>query len=121
MITIQAQEDLKESILSWMASTITQGEVGTGTTSPTADDTDLESPISGTLKNLTSYEVDSGVITFDYELDETEAVGYTITEFGLFNDDASEMYLRKVFAGQDKTDENVIIIQPMVWVKIEVV
>ena len=120
MITLSAVEDLKNSIISWLTSTVAKGEVGTGTTPPTENDTGLESPISGTLKNLTSYETDEEVVTFTYELDGSEADGYTISEFGLFDDAGTTLYVRRVFTGQAVTTENEIVIQSMLWLNFEV-
>jgi hypothetical protein len=87
-------------------------KVGTGTTTPTVADTDLETPVDITLgvqikDFVTSYPV----------LDETnvqattrcllltnEANSNTLTEFGVFNEDASPLMLsRLVHTGIAKT------------------
>jgi len=78
----------------WINDDITKGICGDGSTTPTADDTSLESPISATEKSVEK-ELSGNSIKFTYTLYSTDGE-FTITEFGLKND-SGEFISRDVF------------------------
>jgi hypothetical protein len=74
---------------------ITAAKIGTGTTSPTESDTDLESPTF-----TTDFIADSGVqgsdqASFSFFIADNEIPNDTYTEFGIFTPPASD---RRLFA-----------------------
>jgi len=86
-----------------LASTeIDYGEVGTGTTLEQRDDTDLESPVVGTEKALTTTTT-SKQFEKTYTLLPTEGNGNTITELGLKHQTPETLYSRITFTGFTKT------------------
>ena len=91
-----------DAVRDYVAGLASRGEVGTGTTSPSVGDTSLESPISGTKKALTETRTDGNIITFVYNLGASEANGYDITEFGLWDGD---LLSRIVFSATSKTSD----------------
>ena len=89
----------------------TKFKVGTGTTTPTSSDTDVESVVTINGGNTKSFVSGYPVLdetnfqaTIRCLLDTTEANGNSLTEFGLFNEDASPlMFSRTVFTAISKT------------------
>lgn len=87
-------------------------KVGTGTTTPTIADTDLETPVtidSEDIKEFVSgYPVIDEInleVTFRCFLNSLEANGNNLAEFGIFNEDASELMIsRTVFNSINKTN-----------------
>ena len=89
----------------------TKFKIGTGTTTPTVSDTDVETGVNingGATKSFVS-----GYPTLDETnmqstircfLDTTEANGNSLTEFGLFNEDGTPlMFSHAVFTSISKT------------------
>jgi len=89
----------------------TKFKIGTGTTTPTVSDTDVETGVNingGATKSFVS-----GYPTLDETnmqstircfLDTTEANGNSLTEFGLFNEDGTPlMFSHAVFTAISKT------------------
>jgi len=68
---------------------LTQGQWGTGTTSPTETDTGLETPVAATKLTTTS-TLSGTTIEQTHTLPSTAANGNTLTEFSsLFSDDTN--------------------------------
>ena len=86
-------------------------KVGTGTTAPTISDTDLVTPVNIDGDNIKTFVSGYPVldetnlqVTFRCFLNSLEANGNSLTEFGIFNEDASEkMISRTVFTPISKT------------------
>ena len=74
---------------------------GTGSSTPTPDDTGLTDAY---IKPITNYSFpEPGVICINYTLEENEMNGITIREIGLFTSD-NKLIARKVLAGIEKQD-----------------
>lgn len=90
----------------------TKFKVGTGTNTPAASDTNLQTTVNingGATKSFEagypSYDTTNMQITIKCLLDNAEANGNTITEFGLVNTDGSALlFSRAVFTGIAKTN-----------------
>ena len=78
----------------WINDDITEGVLGTGTTTPTSDDNGLENPDETTAKTVEK-ELSGNTVKFTYTLYSTDGT-YTITEFGLRNS-SGEYINRDVF------------------------
>lgn len=57
-----------------------QGQLGTGTTTPTEDDTALETPVAATLSDLTSTVSDKQLV-LDYTLNSSTGNGNAFAEY----------------------------------------
>ena len=79
---------------------ITYLEVGTGTTPPSTTDTTLGTSVFAKLKTTETYP-DTKSVKFTFTLTTSEANGYLLTEFGLF-DNATTMFSRVVTSGYAK-------------------
>jgi len=98
-------------------SAISKFAVGTGTTTPSVSDTALNSEITA----LGKMDFNSGYPVFDENtqqvitqgfLSSVQGNGYTITEVGEFNSDATpKMFSRAVFTGINKNNTTEIIFQ----------
>lgn len=84
---------------------LSQGKLGTGTTTATPLDTDLVSPISATAKTLTTTVADKQVI-IDYNLGAGTAAGSTFTEYGIYGSDGT-LFARAIFSSlvHDSTEQ----------------
>ena len=89
-----------------------QFKIGTGTTTPLVSDTDVETVVDITAgveekEFVTAYPVideTNNQVTFRGFLNSLEGNGNSITEFGIFNEDASSlMYSHAVFTAITKT------------------
>ncbi len=76
----------------------TQFKIGTGTTTPDATDTDLETPVNingSDFKNFVSgfptLDITNMIATFRCFVATTEANGNSLTEFGVVNEDGSPL------------------------------
>ncbi|MCK4827672.1 hypothetical protein KA005_68730 [bacterium] len=86
-------------------------KIGTGTTTPTVSDTDIETGVningSATKSFVSGYPVldeTNFQVTFRCLVNTAEANGNSLTEFGLFNEDGTPlMYSRAVFTAISKT------------------
>jgi len=89
----------------------TKFKIGTGTTTPTVSDTDVETVVqidgSDTKSFVTGYpslDETNSQSTIRALLLSTESNGNSLTEFGIFNEDASElMFSHSVFTAISKT------------------
>ena len=95
---------IKQMIIDHLKSTYKYFALGTGTTPDSSNDTALENEVF--RKEITEIEESATSVLFRCYLATTEANGYTLTEFGIF-DSASNgrMLFRKVFGGITKTEE----------------
>jgi len=87
------------------------GAVGTGTNTPAAGDTALQTEVLRKSLTVTT-NPSTGKAHLEYIVDYTEANGYTLTEVGIFNDVAAgTMLLRKLFASSiPKTSDKKITV-----------
>lgn len=92
----------KNKVRDLIANSIGNGAVGTGTTPPTVDDTDLQAKVDNTDKTLT---VTTGeqTVNVKYVLTASDANGNDLTEFGIYFD-SGEFLSRDVFPPFTKTD-----------------
>ena len=89
----------------------TKFKIGTGTTTPTVSDTDVETGVNingGATKSFVSgypiLDETNMQSTIRCFLDTTEANGNSLTEFGLFNEDGTPlMFSHAVFTAISKT------------------
>lgn len=88
-------------------------DVGTGTNTPAATDTALQTPLSINKPFLTGYPVYNDAerkITIRAQLLSTEANGNTLTEVGVFNSDATrKLFSRHVHEGIVKNNMTEVI------------
>lgn len=88
-----------------------QFKVGTGTTTPTVSDTDLETPVAidgGNFKDFVSgypsLDETNSQVTFRCFLNSLEANGNNLTEFGIVNEDGTPLlFSRAVHTSISKT------------------
>lgn len=87
------------------AATISQVQLGSGTTAETSSDTALETPIPGSTKSLSSVTFDPSnpYVTFIFDYSEGE-VNTTITEAGLLSG-RNDFVARKTFGAFTKTSD----------------
>lgn len=71
-----------EELATQFASLIAQGQWGTGTTTPTVDDTSLQTAVASSLLDVTS-AVSGGSVQFTHNLPSTASNGSSLTEFEL--------------------------------------
>lgn len=83
------------------------GQAGTGTTTPTTADTDLETPVAATENALTSTSSGQGFQSTLVVLS-TQGNGSTLTEYADFFNSGSTMLSRVVMAGIAKTADKEI-------------
>jgi len=81
-----------------IATDLEKGELGTGGTSPTSADTDLETADANTIANLSITKSDRQ-INAAYVLVSTSGSTATYKEFKAYSDTASKDYDRIVFTG----------------------
>lgn len=92
----------KNRIRDLVATDISTGEVGTGSTAVDVTDTDLETPVSGT-QNTASTTTSSKQIMVDYTLPATEGNGSDVTEFGVWTNSDATLLSRFVFSSITKS------------------
>ena len=80
-----------------------KGQLGTGTTAPTENDTGLETADSDTLVTLTSTTSNKQLL-FDYNLPTTTGNGNTYAEYENQLNSGTDHLTRVVFAGLGKTN-----------------
>ena len=95
--------------------------IGTGTTTPSETDTDLEAKITGWyggadykgyMTGYPTYDATNNSVTIRCKVLSTEANGNTITEIGEFNTDGTPIILgRDVFTGISKSSSVEIIFE----------
>jgi hypothetical protein len=87
------------------------GAVGTGTNTPQASNTALQSEVLRKSLTVTT-NPSTGVAHLEFVIDYSEANGYTLMEVGIFNaSEAGTMLLRKLFAsGISKTSDKKITV-----------
>jgi hypothetical protein len=78
-----------------------KGQMGTGTTAPTEDDTSLGTADATTLFTLTSTLSDKQIL-FDYNCPTTTGSGTTYAEFELQLNSGTDHLTRQTFAGLGK-------------------
>lgn len=83
-----AVKGLKNWLRDQLASSIGNGEYGTGTTDATEEDTDLQTAVGATLKAVTTTKTDRQV-EFTHQLTTAEGNGNDLSEFGIFLDDGT--------------------------------
>ena len=91
---------------------IDKGQLGTGTTAPTATDTALETADATTLLALDSVTTSDRMIKFTYTLPNTGGSSVTYTEFELQESSGPINYDRIVFTGIEFTSggsEDIIV------------
>ena len=98
-------QNLFSNILLEIEAQSQNGEVGTGTTTPSFIDTDVETPISGTDKAVDRVDLGTSSVSIVYSLSTAEADGNDITEFGV-KDAADELKAHVVFTKVEKTTNN---------------
>ena len=104
----QIKEDVKQRLQNY-----TYFALGTDDTAPTLDDTALKAEFF--RKAVTEIKVAADTVLYRCYVSTTEANGYTIKEFGLFDSDAGgNMLLRQVIGGITKTEDMDI------WFELEV-
>lgn len=79
-----------------------KGQVGTGTTAATEDDTGLETPVAATDISLTSSTAEKTLV-LNYNLGSTLGNGNSITEFVARLNSGNTDFSRNVFASISKT------------------
>lgn len=85
---------------------ITKVGVGTSGIIPTLSDTGLTNAF---IKDIGSVSYNSsGMVTFSFEISDSEANGLTIQEFGLYDDD-NNLFARKTRASIVKTSANMLL------------
>ena len=90
---------------------ITQFKVGTGTTTATTSDTDLEASVLTKDVSLVTFNTTTHTATVKCYLTAGDANGNLLTEAGEFNTDSSPvMFDHDIFTGISKTDSDEIII-----------
>jgi hypothetical protein len=104
-----------QKIRSLIASNLTTGEMGTGTTGYTPSDTGLETAVAGSNKTLEVAESDRQ-LTISYLLDSASATGNTFTEFEV-NDGSGNAINRIVFTGIAHTASTEINIKQRFFIK----
>jgi hypothetical protein len=86
---------------------VKQVSLGSGTTAETASDSDLDTPIAGSKKDIEDVTLDGSnpYVTFIVNYDESE-VNQTIAEAGLWSGSTREDFIaRKTFGAFTKTNE----------------
>lgn len=83
--------------LTRLATDLYKGELGTGSTALASGDTDLATPASVTLKDV-SYSLANRTLIVDYVLDSASGTGSTYQEGGVFvNSSSSTLFQRYLF------------------------
>lgn len=96
-----------------IANVVQNGQVGTSLVEPSASDTSLQNPISGTIKPVTKNNPTANRVSINYELSTSEANGNNISEFGLFASD-NTLLSRFIFNPFNKTSDNSLTIRCIV-------
>lgn len=78
---------------------ITHGQLGTGGTAPTENDTGLETPDATTSLVLSNKVKSQRSLRLTYELPSSGGTASTYREFLLFNNSTNVNYFRDVFTG----------------------
>lgn len=117
VITNAGLNEIRDWLAGSSASTFTHIGYGTGTTEPTAEDTELESEISG-IRDSATKTTAFAQVKFTDEVDSTEGNGNTISEIGIFNSSSGgDMLIRSTFVGRPKTTS--VNIQTEVYIYLE--
>jgi hypothetical protein len=90
-----------------MSDEATQGQAGTGTTSPALGDTALETPLAATKLALDSSTPSSNTFQTSHTIDSTTATGNTFTEWAVLAADDT-LLSRAVTAGVTHTSSDEI-------------
>jgi len=100
--------DAKNRIRDLLRADISSAALGTGGTSATSSDTDLETVIESTRKSPT-ISTSNKTITIQHELLSTEGNGNTFREGGIFIDSDGILLDRFVYPDFDKTAANELV------------
>jgi hypothetical protein len=84
-----------------VAADLTEGQFGTGTTSPQSTDTALETAVTGTNKTLSVTKADKQ-IAISHNLTNTEGNGNTLSEYVITMNTGSTLLTRDLIAGTTK-------------------
>lgn len=91
----------KNRIRDQIVTDLEEGQVGTGTTAETPDDTGLETPLASTNFSLTTTKTDKQV-SLDYVLPSTSGNGNTLTEYAITVNGGATGLTHTVFEGLAK-------------------
>ena len=111
-LTNWMKDEVLAMIKDWLKNNFTKFAIGTGITPEDSSQTKLENEVF--RDNVDEIVESANSVLFRCYLTKTEANGYVISEFGLF-DVNNNMLLRKVFGGISKTSDIDI------WFEVEVV
>ena len=101
-------------MITLLSNDITTGVLGSGSTAAQLTDTALASSITGTNNAVTDTISDKQLV-IDYSLTSTQAVGETIAEIGLLNDNGV-LFSRTVFASTVHSSTDQWQLSTRLWV-----
>ena len=117
MVIAMLQNEFLSQIAQLLADAVDYGLLGTGTTTPTADDGELEAPDANTVKTIEK-TTSGNSVKFVYTLKSTDVNG-TYTEFGLKSESgtAGTFICRDLFPEITKDSTVDFVIEKTVFVQ----